>query len=189
VDEKGCPKDADGDGVADGLDQCAGTPAGMQVDEHGCPTETAKRESELMDTGTIRLSDVRFAEGKAEILPESESVLDAAGTVLAKWTTLKIEIGGHTDSRGSAAANQKLSEARAKAVRDYLLQKLPALQPAMFTVKGYGASRPIVPNTSDANRARNRRVEFVVMNMGVLKREIERRMRGESPAPADTTRH
>jgi outer membrane protein OmpA-like peptidoglycan-associated protein len=192
VDEKGCPKDADRDGVADGLDKCPGTAPGVEVDGSGCPTEAARRETELMDTGTIRLSDVRFAEGKSDLLPESQPILDGAGAVLAKWSMLKVEIGGHTDSRGSTAANQRLSEARAKAVRDYLLQRDPTLQATMFTVKGYGASRPVVPNTTDANRARNRRVEFVVLNKDVLKGEIERRMRGEAapspaPAPADST--
>jgi outer membrane protein OmpA-like peptidoglycan-associated protein len=175
VDERGCPKDGDGDGVPDGLDKCPNTPAGWQVDATGCVAEVIQRETELLDTGMIRLRNVNFATGKADLLPDSYASLDVAGGVLAKWPELKIEIGGHTDSRGSAKANQKLSEARAKSVRTYLLGKYPTLKSSQLTAKGYGSSRPIVPNNSEANMAKNRRVEFVVLNKDVLKREVERR--------------
>ena len=102
-------------------------------------------------------------------------------------------IGGHTDSRGSAAKNQKLSEARASSVRTYVLGKYPTLDAKQFTVKGYGKTRPIVPNTNDLNMAKNRRVEFVVQNKDVLKKEVEKRrmlQQNENtpapPAPAPT---
>jgi len=203
VDEKGCPKDADGDGVPDGIDQCPDTPKSLKVDAKGCPIEVTERETELLDTGMIRLQNVNFETNKADILPDSYSTLDAVGMLLTKWPQLKLEIGGHTDSRGSAAKNQKLSEARAGAVRSYILQKFPTLDPNGFTVKGYGKTRPIVPNTNELNWAKNRRVEFVVQNKDVLKKEIERRrllQQNEgtpapapapptpTPAPADTTK-
>jgi len=175
VDEKGCPKDADGDGVPDGIDQCPDTPKSLKVDAKGCPIEVTERETELLDTGMIRLQNVNFETNKADILPDSYSTLDAVGMLLTKWPQLKLEIGGHTDSRGSAAKNQKLSEARAGAVRSYILQKFPTLDPNGFTVKGYGKTRPIVPNTNELNWAKNRRVEFVVQNKDVLKKEIEKR--------------
>jgi outer membrane protein OmpA-like peptidoglycan-associated protein len=123
----------------------------------------------------IRLSDVNFETGKAGIKPESFASLDVVGQVLLKWPELKIEIGGHTDSRGSNATNQKLSDNRAKAVRTYLIEKFPTLQPDQLVARGYGESKSIVPNNSDLNMAKNRRVEFVVMNKDVLKREVERR--------------
>jgi len=189
VDEKGCPKDSDGDGVFDGLDQCPDTPAGLKVDAQGCPIEVTEKETELLDTGMIRLQNVNFETNKADILPESFPTLDAVGTLLTRWPQLKLEIGGHTDSRGSAARNQKLSEARADAVRTYLLGKFDKLDPAQFTVKGYGKTKPIVPNTNELNWAKNRRVEFVVLNKDVLKKEVERRrllQQGEA-APADST--
>ena len=101
VDAKGCATDADGDGVCDGLDKCAGTPAGLKVDADGCPIEVIERETELLDTGMIRLQDINFETAKATLLPESYPVLDIVGQVLSRWPDLRIEVGGHTDSRGS----------------------------------------------------------------------------------------
>jgi Outer membrane protein and related peptidoglycan-associated (lipo)proteins len=95
--------------------------------------------------------------------------------VLSRWPDLRIEVGGHTDDVGGAAFNRKLSLARAQSVLDYLKGKYPAIDAERFTVKGYGESKPLVPNTNDHNRAKNRRVEFKVLNKDVLKKEIERR--------------
>ena len=190
VDATGCTHDSDGDGVVDGLDKCADTPAGAKVDKDGCPIEVTEKETELLDTGMIRLQNVNFETAKADVLPESFPTLDIAGQVLTKWPELKLEIGGHTDARGSNVYNQKLSESRAKAVLDYLLAKFPTLKAEQFTVKGYGESKPIAPNTSQLNMAKNRRVEFVVQNKDVLKREREKRrllQKGDA-APADTTK-
>ena len=196
VDANGCPKDSDNDGVCDGLDQCPDTPAGLKVDQNGCPIEVIEKETELLDTGMIRLQDINFETDKADLMPESLPRLDAVGLVLVRWPELKIEIGGHTDSRGSDAKNQKLSEARAKAVADYLLKKFPALKPEQYTVKGYGEKVPIASNKTPEGMALNRRVEFVVQNKDVLKREIEKRhlleqgegTPGRTPVPPDTTR-
>jgi outer membrane protein OmpA-like peptidoglycan-associated protein len=191
VDSVGCPHDSDGDGVCDGLDKCPDTPAGAQVSADGCPVEVIERETELLDTGMIRLHDVNFETGKSDILPDSYPVLDVVGQVLAKWPELKIEVGGHTDSRGKPDKNQKLSEDRANAVLAYIVKKFPGLQPTQYTVRGYGATKPIAPNTSAANMAKNRRVEFVVQNKDVLKRESQRRRllqksEATTPAPAPT---
>jgi OOP family OmpA-OmpF porin len=190
IDEKGCPKDSDGDGVFDGLDQCPDTPAGLKVDAHGCPIEVTEREAELLDTGMIRLQNVNFETNKADILPESYPTLDAVGMLLSKWPQLKLEIGGHTDARGSAIRNQKLSEARALSVKTYLLGKFDKLTADQFTVKGYGKSKPIAPNTNELNWAKNRRVEFVVTNKDVLKKEIEKRrlLKQDEQAPPDSTK-
>jgi OOP family OmpA-OmpF porin len=73
------------------------------------------------------------------------------------------------------AYNQKLSEARAQAVLAYLLQKFPDLKAEQMSAKGYGKSKPLVPNTNALNMAKNRRVEFVVLNKETLKKEVERR--------------
>ena len=194
VDEKGCPKDSDGDGVCDGVDQCPETGPGLKVDAQGCPIEVMEKETELLDTGMIRLQDVNFETDKSALLAESLPLLDVVGAVLSKWPELKIEIGGHTDARGSNAHNQKLSEGRAEAVRTYLVGKFPQLKAEQYTVKGYGESRPLVPNTSALNMAKNRRVEFVVKNPSVLKHEVERRQLPKKeapaprPAPSDTLR-
>jgi outer membrane protein OmpA-like peptidoglycan-associated protein len=188
VDEKGCPKDTDGDGICDGLDRCPDTAAGLRVDPNGCPIEIIEKETELLDTGMIRLQDVNFETAKADILPTSYATLDVVGQLLKNWPELRIEIGGHTDSRGSGAANQKLSEARANSVKTYLVTKFPDLKSEQFTAKGYGESQPIAPNSSPENMAKNRRVEFKVLNRDVLRRESERRrLLQQGGAPADTT--
>ena len=134
-----------------------------------------EKETELLDTGMIRLQGVNFETGKSDLLPESFTVLDQVGAVLRRWPQLQVEVGGHTDARGSAAANQTLSEARANAVRTYLLGKFTDIQGAQLSAKGYGESRPIAPNNSALNMAKNRRVEFVVLNKDVLKKEVEKR--------------
>jgi outer membrane protein OmpA-like peptidoglycan-associated protein len=175
ADATGCTTDSDGDGVCDGLDRCLNTPSGAQVSTEGCPIEMLERETELLDTGMIRLHDVNFETGKADLTPESYEVLDAVGPVLVKWPDLKIEVGGHSDSRGPEAMNQSLSEARASMVLSYLRQKFPDLKPGQYTVRGYGESRPIAPNTTRLNMEKNRRVEFVVLNKDVLKRQVQRR--------------
>jgi OOP family OmpA-OmpF porin len=175
VDAKGCPTDSDGDGVPDGIDQCPSTPAGLKVDANGCPIEVTEKETELLDTGMIRLQNVNFETGKAALMPESYSALDEVGGILLKWPQLQIEIGGHTDSRGRALKNQVLSEERAQSVKSYLVDKFPGLAAAQIAVRGYGSNRPLVPNTSVLNMSKNRRVEFKVMNREALKKEIERR--------------
>jgi len=186
IDAHGCPIDSDGDGVPDGLDRCPDTAGGVKVDSLGCPVGQKEREQELLDTGRIRLQNVQFQTGKADLLPESLPVLDAVGDLLMRWPALQIEISGHTDSKGKPAANLKLSQARADAVRTYLLQRFPKLSPAQFTAKGYGATRPVVPNDTEAGRAVNRRVEFLVLNRGVLQQEIEKRSK-PAAAPSDST--
>ena len=189
VDAKGCPSDADGDGVCDGLDQCPDTPAGLKVDEKGCVIELIERETELMDTGKIRLQNIQFDTGQATLKPESFQTLDVVGTLLTQWPQLKIEVAGHTDNVGGAARNKKLSLWRAHSVLAYMKGKYAAIDSTRFTVKGYGKDKPLVPNTSDENKAQNRRVEFTVLNKEVLQKEVERRRllkQGET-APVDTT--
>jgi outer membrane protein OmpA-like peptidoglycan-associated protein len=197
VDSLGCPNDSDGDGVPDGVDRCAGTAPGLRVDNTGCPIEVIERETELMDTGMMRLQGVEFETGKAELKDASYAALDVVGQVLTQWPELRIEVGGHTDARGSNAYNQRLSQQRADAVLGYLKGKFPSLKPEQYTARGYGESKPIATNSSAEGMARNRRVEFVVQNRDVLRRETERRRLLEksdtppgtpAPAPADTTR-
>jgi len=190
VDSLGRPLDGDGDGVPDGIDMCPQTPAGIVVDTTGCSVEVIERETELLDTGLIRLQDVNFESGKATLLPESYFELDVVGGLMVKWPEIRMEVGGHTDSRGSAAKNQKLSEARADSVRAYIIQKYPMLDPKSLTAKGYGATKPRAPNTSELGRAKNRRVEMVVLNKESLSKVVERhRALGQGgAAPADTTK-
>ncbi len=175
VDANGCPVDSDHDGVCDDLDKCPNTPAGAAVNDEGCPSPALELGTELLQTGTIILEDLSFATGSARLLPESQAELNLAGQVLAKWPQLILEVGGHTDSRGTVEANRRLSEARARTVRDYLVARFRPLTREHLTVKGYGASRPLSPNTTLTNMARNRRVEITVLNREVLEKELEKR--------------
>ena len=194
VDEKGCPGDADRDGVCDGKDVCPNTPEGLRVDAGGCPIEVSEKEIELLDTGMIRLQNINFDTGKATIKADSYAVLEDVAKILQQYPTLQIEVGGHTDNRGNAAKNEKLSADRAASVLDYMKQNFPQISSSQFTSKGYGQSRSVAPNTSQLGRAKNRRVEFKVMNTSALRIEREKRSflkKGTStpsPAPADTTR-
>jgi outer membrane protein OmpA-like peptidoglycan-associated protein len=157
VDAKGCPVDGDKDGVCDGLDQCLGTPAGDKVDAKGCslPKEEAiviKPQEVLVLEGAL------FEFNSAELAAAPKATLDKVARGLKANPDVKIEVGGHTDSKGGNAYNQKLSEKRAQAVADYLTaQGVPSSQ---LTVKGFGETRPTATNDTEEGRARNRRVEL-----------------------------
>ncbi len=174
VNENGCQSDADQDGVCDGLDKCPDTQDSVRVDVNGCPIQVSVKETEMIETGMIRIQDINFETGKAVIKQESYRTLDDVGNILTKWPQLRIEIGGHTDARGSDALNQKLSEARAKAVLDYLTNKFPELSAAQFTTVGYGERQPIATNKTPLGMAKNRRVEFKVLNKEALKKQTEK---------------
>ncbi len=102
---------------------------------------------------------VNFDTGKATIKPDSAKTLDQAAEVLKAAPTLQILVGGHTDNVGTPAANQKLSEERAKAVMAALVQRgIPA---GRLTAQGFGDTQPIADNRTEEGRAKNRRVELV----------------------------
>ncbi|TMQ55641.1 MAG: OmpA family protein [Candidatus Eisenbacteria bacterium] len=186
VDAKGCPSDADADGVCDGVDVCPNTPRGYKVDAHGCPIEVNEKETELLDTGMIRLENIQFETKKAVLKPVSITAVEEAARVLQQYPQLKVEIGGHCDNRGSKAMNDTLSDSRARAVLEYVKANFPAIPSSQYSSKGYGFSRPIASNANDAGRARNRRVEFKVLNTGTLRTERNRRhflRTGESAPP------
>jgi outer membrane protein OmpA-like peptidoglycan-associated protein len=111
----------------------------------------------VMNLGGDRL---KFEFDKAELRPEDRELLSRIAGILmtSTDTTMSLSVNGHTDDVGTDAYNQKLSERRAEAVRDYLVKAgLPA---AALSVTGHGKSVPLVPGTSDAARAKNRRVEL-----------------------------
>jgi outer membrane protein OmpA-like peptidoglycan-associated protein len=189
VDAKGCPVDGDGDGICDGLDQCPNTPEGLKVDANGCPIEVSERETQLLDTGMIRIQDINFDTGKASIKAESFPILDEVGAILQQYPQLQIEIGGHTDDRGKKAMNMALSQLRADSVLAYIRDQFP-LVGSSITTRGYGPDVPVAPNTTALGRAKNRRVEFKVLNTDALRIEREKRrfLRKDEGTPADTTR-
>ena len=103
---------------------------------------------------------IRFDRGSAVIEESSFPTLDKLAGLNRVCKKIHIEIGGHTDSTGSESNNQRLSEERAKSVMSYLVRG--GMSSDSLTAVGYGESRPLVPNTNAANRARNRRIEFRV---------------------------
>ncbi|MDR2364552.1 MAG: OmpA family protein [Zoogloeaceae bacterium] len=115
----------------------------------------------LEKTGKLQLYGVNFDFDADTLRPESGAVLDEVVKLARENPAWKFEIGGHTDSLGADAYNQNLSERRAAAVARYLVDK--GVDAARLQAKGYGESRPLIPETGDneAARAQNRRVELV----------------------------
>lgn len=112
---------------------------------------------------TFVLRNIFFDYDKATILQQSYNELQNLLAILQSHPTMKIEIDGHTDGHGSIDYNQRLSENRAKAVVDFLISK--GIDPKRLQYKGFGKTRPIDTNTTDEGRARNRRVEFMVLSL------------------------
>ena len=157
-DADGCPDlDNDQDGVPDVKDQCPNEIGSTEKEPLGCPVKPALVV--VTDCEVKITQQIHFEYNKATIRPESYPVLDAVVEVLDKNPDIKIEVQGHTDNRGSAAYNKGLSDQRAASVVKYLVSH--GTTPARLTSRGYGFDRPLVPNTSDQNRALNRRVQFV----------------------------
>lgn len=108
-----------------------------------------------------RLENIFFDFDKSTLQPASEVELEKLLRFLENNPTLKIELRGHTDDRGSEEYNQELSEARAQRVKSWLVER--GIAQERLTARGFGESQPEVPNTSDENRARNRRTEFRIV--------------------------
>jgi OmpA-OmpF porin, OOP family len=175
VDANGCPTDSDGDGVFDGIDQCENTETNYQVDANGCPIAVTAIEEELLDTGSISTSNIVFESSSSDLDLSHNKTIDEVGAALANWPELRVEVGGFTDSSGSEAFNQQLSEKRAQSVLDYLAANFPDIDAAQYTAVGYGEASPVADNSTPEGRTANRRVEFKVLNTEELKREIEQR--------------
>jgi outer membrane protein OmpA-like peptidoglycan-associated protein len=116
--------------------------------------------SALNATGSVALQNVLFDTGKATLKPESAAALAPVGELLKSDPALKLEIQGHTDNVGQPAANLKLSQDRAAAVKAYLVQTL-AIPAARLTTAGFGDTKPVAANADEGGRAQNRRVELV----------------------------
>lgn len=159
-DEDGCPEpDNDGDEVLDLDDECPMVPGVKGGARPGCPqknTLVVVTEKEIKIT-----QQIHFAFNKAVIRPESYPVLDAVVQVLKDNPKMLIEVQGHTDNVGAPSINKPLSQQRADAVRKYLVDH--GILSNRLTSVGYGQDQPLVPNTTDRNRALNRRVQFVRM--------------------------
>lgn len=154
VDIDGCALDGDGDGVPDGLDQCPDSPPGVEVGRRGCPASRYEFDAE---SGSVRLW-LDFDTGRATLDETAGRVLDELSGLMRANPASRFEIGGHTDATGREEDNLELSERRAIAVRDYLVEA--GIAPARLRVRGYGSSRPIAPNDTVEGRRLNRRIEM-----------------------------
>jgi OOP family OmpA-OmpF porin len=134
--------DSDGDGVPDHLDKCPGTPKGAAVDAEGCWV----------------LGTIHFDFDKYDIKPEAIPVLSEIGDVMMKNPDLKMNINGFTDNIGTMEYNQGLSERRAQAAKEYLVNQ--GLESDRFSINGFGYTMPISSNDTPEGRRMNRRVEF-----------------------------
>jgi OmpA-OmpF porin, OOP family len=113
---------------------------------------------------SVVLNDVYFYFGKTILKDDSYPSLNRVAEFFKLNPQIKFEIGGHTDDEGADDYNLMLSEGRAKAVVDYLVKQ--GIRPEQLEAKGYGESKPIDPGITKAAKARNRRVEFVVVDIG-----------------------
>lgn len=175
------PADTDGDGVADPMDRCPGTPAGTTVDSNGCAMTldgdgdgVVDSKDECPDTSAganvdpkgcyITLTEtrevtmnVKFGNNSAEVDPGSYSEVEKLADFMTRYPQTDAVIEGHSDDRGAADYNLQLSQQRAQAVADVLVRRY-SIDGSRVRAIGYGEERPLVDNDTPANRARNRRV-------------------------------
>ena len=139
------PSDLDRDGVVDSRDNCPGTPLGAHVDDRGC--------------WTVR--EVSFRTDSAQVRPEGAAALDEVAEVLRENPELRVRIEGHTDNRGGDRYNELLSWRRAKAARDYLVER--GISAERLEPHGFGEKRPAATNKSESGWKQNRRTELTVL--------------------------
>lgn len=152
VNKDGCPKDSDGDGVYDYIDQCPRTLKGVEVDTVGCPLKKEQDLSQLQKA-------INFETGSSKLTKASLPTLDLVVKLLQEFKEVALEIQGHTDSKGRYTYNLNLSQRRADAVMDYMLEQ--GLGVWRLKAKGYGPDMPVADNGTKEGRSKNRRVELV----------------------------
>lgn len=167
------PVDSDGDGVTDDLDKCPDTPAGTAVDADGCPLPAPAPECKTPEPGQpitlegcaagdkIVLRGVNFEFDRSQLTPNARTILDGVSEALASAPNVRVEIGGHTDAKGSDEYNQKLSDRRAASVLQYLADK--GVDGGRMESRGYGEAEPVADNETDEGRELNRRVELKII--------------------------
>ncbi len=159
--KNGCPPDQDGDGIFDKDDACPKEPGVKDPDpkKNGCPVVVVTR------TEIVINRQVQFRFGKSSldqtVDPVSDDLLQEVRRAIDEHPEIElIEVQGHADNVGPEPYNRQLSDARAKAVRDWLVSR--GVRADKLVAKGYGTSKPIAPNASEEGRQRNRRVQFLI---------------------------
>jgi OmpA-OmpF porin, OOP family len=159
-DDDGCPEpDNDQDKIADKDDKCINDPETYNGvdDQDGCPDY---KLITIVEDKIVLSQKIFFAKGKTVVLPKSYPLLNEVAQALKDKSKITVRIEGHTSDEGSDAFNLKLSQGRASAVRQYLIDQ--GIDGARMEAKGYGESLPLESNTKEAGRERNRRVEFFI---------------------------
>lgn len=157
AENNGCPyNDRDNDGVLDKDDQCPDTPG--TVANNGCPEVTAEIINQLNEFSRTILFDLN----KATIRQESYGTMQSIANIMKEYPNASFLIEGHTDSSGSDAYNQNLSEQRAASVRTYLGGL--GIDSSRLQSRGFGESRPIATNKTKAGRQQNRRVDVSLIS-------------------------
>jgi outer membrane protein OmpA-like peptidoglycan-associated protein len=156
--KNGCPGDSDGDGINDDSDACPNEAGKPNADpaKNGCPVVQITK-------GEIKINEkVQFDTGKATIKEASGPLLDQIAQVMKDHPEIKkIEVQGHTDDQGKKYFNQQLSAARAQAVAKALEDR--GVDKSRMEFKGYGQEEPIADNATEEGRAKNRRVQFKIL--------------------------
>jgi len=157
IENRGCPViDTDGDGVADDQDNCPNV-AGA-AENSGCPIVTAEVQKEITDLARA----IYFKTGADAFTDETKIRLEGIDKILAEYPSSKFVVEGHTDNTGSDKINNELSQKRADAVRNYLIDN--GFSADNIKAEGYGSSKPIGDNNSKKGRQANRRVEIYLDN-------------------------
>jgi outer membrane protein OmpA-like peptidoglycan-associated protein len=162
-DEDGAPDvDNDNDGILDEDDKCPNEAETKNdyEDTDGCPDE--KPEIAVEKGAALVLEGVNFASGSSRLTADSRITLDKVVRTMRDNPTIEVEIRGYTDNVGSYESNVTLSQARANAVREYLIQN--GIAGMRIQTKGFGPADPIAPNDTRDGRAKNRRIEFFRIN-------------------------
>ncbi len=156
---QGCPDtDRDGDTIVDRLDRCP--------DQFGPPPDGCPKKYTLVEVKKERIDikqQVHFATARWRVLPDSFRLLDEVVSVLRDFPKMRISIEGHTDSVGGESMNLRLSQRRAEAVRDYLVDA--GIAPERLEAIGFGLTRPIASNKTARGRSLNRRTEFRIVSL------------------------
>jgi outer membrane protein OmpA-like peptidoglycan-associated protein len=169
------PGDADGDGVADAADRCPNS-AGPASNK-GCPVVKPAERRWVREATRY----IGFEKNRAVLLPSSYATLDSVARLLGRYPDYSLSIAGHSDSKGPAAFNRRLSQERAAAARSYLLNK--GIDEGKVVMRGYGPQYPVATNATEAGRARNRRVEFDLFLTGDPN-PADKKYRAAKAAPA-----
>lgn len=153
----------------------AGAIIGHQMDKQAkeIEKEVPNAQVERQGEGIIVTfnSNVLFGFDRSDLTSEAKSTINDLYTILEKYPNEDVLVIGHTDNVGSDSYNQKLSERRASSVADYLVGK--GIAQGRITTKGMGETDPKVDNDTEAHRAENRRVEFVLTANAQMKQEAE----------------